>query len=539
MHKSPSKFGPFAVVALIFIMFINIGALAAQSLDVNARSALIMTELPFTQENAASQQMVNERSMMRMNFLRSLKDQLTASRQDYKNVAANVEDASTRLEEVQGKVTTLNDQLANLNEAIDTSKRLMENVKMQIGEKENGLLLIYEDIAIKKAAIEDQKMILAEYLGALYEQENSMNDTMSGNEDINIAKLLLSDISVGEQLQNLKYLNVMENTGHKVFARLKLLLDEMQYRQKDMETQKIRLQELHQRLADEQVNLDIQYKAKAQLMEQTRGEEKIYANLFEESRKQQEQLQEDLRTLSDNLAFIEERMTKEGDSFNPDDYKSLMNSEESTVYAYINFTKDNADGFDPIWPVSPSRGISAYFHDGAYRKVFGFTHNAIDIRTPQGTAIHAPANGVVYKVRDNGYGYSYIIIAHEAGVMTVYGHVSEFRVREGDNVYAGQVIGLSGGVPGSKGAGLMTTGAHLHFEVMKGGAYADPLDYLPLQYLPINSLPEKYQSRLTGAEYGIRRTTDEDDSTVNMENLTQMVEKNGPMDQVVYGTVIQ
>jgi murein DD-endopeptidase MepM/ murein hydrolase activator NlpD len=46
-------------------------------------------------------------------------------------------------------------------------------------------------------------------------------------------------------------------------------------------------------------------------------------------------------------------------------------------------------------------------------------------------------------------------------------------------VSKGQVFALSGGMPGTTGAGFMTTGAHLHLEFSKNGAYVDPMKYLP------------------------------------------------------------
>ncbi|MFA5793335.1 MAG: M23 family metallopeptidase, partial [Candidatus Gracilibacteria bacterium] len=101
----------------------------------------------------------------------------------------------------------------------------------------------------------------------------------------------------------------------------------------------------------------------------------------------------------------------------------------------------------------------------------------------------------VYKTRDNGYGYNYIIVAHAKGYQTTYGHVSDILVEEGQTIKEGQIIGLTGGMPGTKGAGYFTTGPHLHFEVMINGKYVDPLEQLPIEILEreqIENLPEKY-----------------------------------------------
>ncbi len=114
--------------------------------------------------------------------------------------------------------------------------------------------------------------------------------------------------------------------------------------------------------------------------------------------------------------------------------------------------------------------------------MFGVWHQAIDIPTPQGSDIHAPADGIVIKTHDGGYGYSYLVLLHSTGaesMTTVYGHVSKFYVSVGQEVKRGDVIAASGATPGTPGAGWMTTGPHLHFEVRINGVPQDPLNYLP------------------------------------------------------------
>lgn len=132
-----------------------------------------------------------------------------------------------------------------------------------------------------------------------------------------------------------------------------------------------------------------------------------------------------------------------------------------------------------LWPVEPSLGISATFDDKEYEKRFGFPHHAVDIPTEQGTPIEAPADGVVAKISLNGLGYSYVVLEHDGGLQTIEGHIIDATVRQGDHVTAGQVIAHSGGQPGTLGAGLTTTGPHLHFAVRKDGVLVDPMGYLP------------------------------------------------------------
>ncbi len=502
-------------VTLVFTLFIAplvlpIKVLMAQEEKVQVLDGVAQDAVPKTE---GATQEADQAETKRYQFMQTLRDQLRASQNDFYSVTKNVGDAKGHLEEIELETSTLRDQLNNLDQHLATTKELIMNVAIQITEKENSIVKLYEEIELKKMAIENQKSMLLDYLNALYEQQNAMNDTLSGEHDINVAKMLLSDMPIGEQLQEMKYFNILEDAGHELFDRLEVLVVALEEDQQQQEEQKTILAQLRDRLEEEKNTFDIQRLAKAQLLKQTNGEEAIYQQLLEQSKKQQEELRDDLKVLRSNLDFIQQKMDELGDKFNPDDYKGILGEGMGSVLNYIKSTKDAGD-FKPIWPVSPSSGITAYFHDAGYRSVFHMEHNAIDIRAAQSTPVRAPADGVVYKAKDNGYGYSYLILAHQGGFMTVYGHVSEFRVEQGDTVFAGQVVALSGATPGTKGAGLMTTGPHLHFEVMKGGKYVDPLDYLPLSSLDIDALPEKYRSRVIG-ENKVKRVADED--TANTE----------------------
>lgn len=132
------------------------------------------------------------------------------------------------------------------------------------------------------------------------------------------------------------------------------------------------------------------------------------------------------------------------------------------------------------YPLHLSPRITAKFKDEDYKIAFGREHWGIDLWAPQGTPFYAPMKGVIKKVAQNGYGYSYIIVDHGEDLYTVYGHISASSVDAGQEVIRGEELGKTGGTPGTIGAGFFTTGAHLHMELFHKGKYVNPEDWLEL-----------------------------------------------------------
>ncbi len=97
-------------------------------------------------------------------------------------------------------------------------------------------------------------------------------------------------------------------------------------------------------------------------------------------------------------------------------------------------------------------------------------HRGVDWAAPRGTPILASGNGVVEKIgRASGYG-RHITLKHLNGYKTTYNHMSGYLkgLKRGDNVKQGQVIGYVG----STG---LSTGPHLHYEVLVNGRFVDPM----------------------------------------------------------------
>ncbi|GAA5335650.1 MULTISPECIES: LysM peptidoglycan-binding domain-containing M23 family metallopeptidase [Thermus] len=133
-----------------------------------------------------------------------------------------------------------------------------------------------------------------------------------------------------------------------------------------------------------------------------------------------------------------------------------------------------AQAFRP--PLEGGRITSPFGTRRRYGHLFASYHEGLDFAAPLGTPVRAVAEGVVVlserlKVRGEA-----VVLAHGMGLCTGYWHLKERRVRVGERVKAGEVLGLLG----STG---LSTGPHLHLEVRLQGVPVDPAPFfhgLPL-----------------------------------------------------------
>jgi len=149
----------------------------------------------------------------------------------------------------------------------------------------------------------------------------------------------------------------------------------------------------------------------------------------------------------------------------PDIYTEGWDSD--LVNCYKDANVPNSKVIDVRHYVIPIKGNYVTSHYG-YRPQFGRTHKGIDLRSAIGDTVYSAFSGRVRLTRfeRGGYGF-YVIVRHENGLETVYGHLSRFLVKPDQYVKAGQPIALSGNTGRS-------TGPHLHFETRFMGYAINP-----------------------------------------------------------------
>lgn len=149
---------------------------------------------------------------------------------------------------------------------------------------------------------------------------------------------------------------------------------------------------------------------------------------------------------------------------------ALTNFEKEQFNSVYTALLQKKSDLDHTPSIMPTKG---YLMRGFGMKRDPFTgevklHSGLDISNSIGTQVFATANGVVERAElTNGLGKT-VVVDHGNGYKTVYGHLSSFKVRPGEQITRGQLIALMGNTGYS-------TGPHLHYEVLKNGNAVNPM----------------------------------------------------------------
>ena len=365
-----------------------------------------------------------------INEKRSSIEELQQQTETYKKILAQKQEEIIGL---KGQISLIDTSIAKLSLEIEALELQVEEVNLRLESTELK-------IAAKEEEMRQKKEHMAEVIRTLDHSEESNFLLILANQG------KLSDyIASAQQLQTLESA-LMDNLESLNTLKLALVADQTSLTETQADLQKVK-EELEQKSG----NLSSQKYVKNALVRDTRGQEDKYQQLLEQTKAEVEAINSDI-VLLEKVAREKVNRELKGD---------LLGADEGMM-----------------WPV-PSHFVTAYFHDPDYPFRNIFEHPAVDIRASQGTPVRAAKSGFVARAKDAGLGYSYIVLVHEDGLSTVYGHVSQILVDEDNFVTKGQIIAYSGGQPGTPGAGRLTTAAHLHFEVRIDGIPVNPLNYLP------------------------------------------------------------
>jgi len=340
----------------------------------------------------------------------------------------------------QQEASSLRNELSILDNRIAKSELDLKSTETEIEKSKLEERNIELEIVQKEDEIFRQKSKIKELLIKIRQNDNG-----------DAIKILLLKDRLSEYFQESEYLQNLQSGLNSSLQEVKSQKLALAQKRIDLEKKQEQMIQLKDELLAQKDELAGNQKHKNDLLVKTKMSEQKFADLYQKAKAEQQQISNDLAAL--------EKATRNKLS------QQKNNKQELREMALS-------------WPV-PENKIMATFHDPEYPYRYLFEHPAIDIRTKQATPIRAPSDGYVLKAKNAGMGYSYISLIHANNLSTVYGHVSKIYVADEEYVNKGDIIGLSGGMPGTSGAGNLSTGPHLHFEVRINGIPVNPLDYLP------------------------------------------------------------
>lgn len=338
-----------------------------------------------------------------------------------------------------------------LQQEINDKRQEMDSLKNELTQIKNQKA----DTQKQKNVLDQRNAALQGEINLLEEQIDVTSRSISANETLeqHQTELFHQQIRMEEEQGTVSYWSVLfkATSFSDLVSRIDFINEIVRYNKQVIED----LRQTRQELADDKAALEEQNEALASSKKELEG-----------------QISESMRMLAEYVK------TEEGKQAEYDAIKA----EEEALDGLIAAAEAKARelGMDEIagtvggyaWPCSSIRWITSMFGGRQSPGGIGSTnHKGVDIGTPMGTPVLAAKAGTVTWASWNGGYGNCVIISHGKGNSTLYGHLSGYNVSVGDQVSQGQVIAYSGNTGNS-------TGPHLHFGIMEGDTWVDPLNYL-------------------------------------------------------------
>ncbi len=373
--------------------------------------------------------------------IEKLNDSIEAKRKRIKEIEKSIQEYKKKIDKKRAEAVSLSNQIYIIDNRIAQVELDIQSTNEKIESLQLEIEVLELNIADKEESIKKQKTILGELIRNIH---------IHG--DRSFIEILAVYDTFSDFYNELQQLEILEQDLGAAAKSLGIAKNELQEKRDQTEERKTSYTKLNEQLIERKKDLDEQTFGKQELLVQAESSELKFETLVKSLRRQYEDIEAE-------ISNIEKEVRRKLQSEN-----KISNTKEETKLS---------------WPTQ-SKYVTATFHDPDYPYRHIFEHNAIDIRSGQGSPIKAAASGYVARARKctTWRCYSYIMLVHNDGISTVYGHMNVIHVSEGQFVTRGDVIGRSGGTPRTVGAGPFVTGPHLHFEVRKNGIPVNPLNYL-------------------------------------------------------------
>lgn len=378
--------------------------------------------------------------------------------------AATVDELQTQIDARNQQIAEIEKEIALYQNELDKNSKQADSLKNQISQLETAKKKLIAEISLTQKKIETAKLDIEELGLQINIKENDITQKISvlaelvkdmrDSESTSVVEMVLSQENFSGFYSNLAKIEDFQKEINNNLSELKDLKTSLENEKSGQEKQKKNLEKFKSQLSDQKKLVEINKTDKNKLLQETKNKETNYKKILAEKTRIRDEFEQELNILESQLKT----------QIDPNSLPSVG----SGVLGWP-FTAEKMQACKGFASLGNIFCITQYFGNTRFATANpqlyrSGTHNGVDFRAPVGTEILASADGVVRGTgntdlvcRDASYG-KWILIDHDNGLSTIYGHLSLIKVSAGQRVERGQLIGYSGNTGAS-------TGPHLHFTV--------------------------------------------------------------------------
>lgn len=322
---------------------------------------------------------------------------------------------------LKNQISIFDNQISSLQLQIEANNTRLEDTNLQIKETQ-------EQIARRQAEIAESKKILGQLIVELHEMDqNSLLYMGLGNDNFSAF------------LDQVQYVQNVQGKVYEILQNIKTIKAKLEQQEAELKAQLARLEELKEQLDQTQASLDQERAQRQRILDQTRGVERNFQNLLAASKSEEDKLYQEINDLDNAIR------AKLGNLAPPRAAGALL---------------------------MPMNGVLTQRYGRTGFTALGYNfHNGLDIAAPPGTPIYAAADGIVHSCDTGQAAYgNWCTVKHSLTdgrqIVTLYAHMRSFKVKGGQQVRQGDIIGYEGNTGNT--TRLIygpERGYHLHFTV--------------------------------------------------------------------------
>ncbi len=386
--------------------------------------------------------------------------------------AASSSAIKEQIEELEKEQAALEDKLDDLRDQQDENvseiKEIMEQknvIDQQVGLLHTQISNINEQISAYSVLIADKQAELDDAekrLKELNEKYKERIRAMEENGQLSYWSVLFEANSFSEFLDRLSMMEEIAAADSRRLKEIRKAAEEVEVAKAELVAERDEMKVAKDKLAESQAELEVKAAKAQSLLDELVAKGKEFDALMEELEAEQEA---NADALANKKVEYDEAKYREHMATAPKPTKPAGSGNGGVPV--------NTDGITWVIPCNYTQISSPY---GWRNHPLGGGvrfHNGVDLWGPGifGSPIYATREGVVSYTGWYGSGGWTVMIDHLDGFKSIYMHMTQYIVSDGDFVTAGQVIGYVGSTGGS-------TGPHLHFEVRYNGAAVNPMNYI-------------------------------------------------------------